>query len=68
MERTAQRILLREFSRSDVNALTAVRSDPRVSLYCALDVGTLERTQMLVDAELIGLNGGAALGDHVDSS
>ena len=49
MQLTGQRILLREFSNSDVVALAAIHADPRALRYYAPEVGTLEHTQMLVD-------------------
>jgi [ribosomal protein S5]-alanine N-acetyltransferase len=49
MQLTGQRILLREFSNSDVAALAAIHADPRALRYYAPEVGTLEHTQMLVD-------------------
>jgi RimJ/RimL family protein N-acetyltransferase len=49
MELTGQRILLREFSQSDVSALAAIHSDPRVLRYYAPEVGTLEHSRMLVE-------------------
>lgn len=49
MQLTGQRILLREFSDTDVVALTAIHADPRALRYYAPEVGTLEHTQMLVE-------------------
>ena len=49
MELTGQRILLREFAKTDVDALHAVHSDPRVSRYDTPEVGTPEHARMLVE-------------------
>ena len=49
MELTGQRVRLREFGESDVGALAAIHSDPRVMTYYAPEVGTLEHTRMLVE-------------------
>jgi [ribosomal protein S5]-alanine N-acetyltransferase len=48
MQLTGPRVLLREFSKSDVAALAAIHSDPRLRYYSP-EVGTLEHTQMLVE-------------------
>ena len=49
MELTGKRILLREFAESDVGALLAVHSDPRVLRYYPPEVGTPEHARMLVE-------------------
>jgi [ribosomal protein S5]-alanine N-acetyltransferase len=49
MELTGERILLREFAKSDVSGLLAVHSDPRVLRYDAPEVGTPEHARMLVE-------------------
>jgi RimJ/RimL family protein N-acetyltransferase len=49
MQLTAPRVLLREFSQDDLDALTAIHSDPRVQRYYAPEVGTPEHTRMLVE-------------------
>ena len=49
MELTGERILLREFTESDVGALLAIHSDPRVLRYYAPEVGTTEHAEMLVE-------------------
>ena len=49
MEMRSGRILLRDFTETDVDALFAAHSDPRVMRYYAPEVGTVENAQMLVD-------------------
>jgi len=49
MELMGERILFREFTKQDVDALFAVHSDPRVLRYYAPEVGTPEHAQRLVD-------------------
>jgi RimJ/RimL family protein N-acetyltransferase len=49
MQLTTPRLLLREFSKDDIDALAAVHSDPRAQHYYAPEVGTLEHTRMLVE-------------------
>jgi RimJ/RimL family protein N-acetyltransferase len=49
MELTGERILLREFAPSDVAALLAIHSDPRVLRYYAPEVGTPDQVQKLVE-------------------
>lgn len=48
MRLKGERVLLREFERSDASALAAVHCDPRVMRYYAPEVATLEHAQMLV--------------------
>src|SRR5262245_45526029 len=49
MEFMNERILLREFAETDISALHAVHSDPRVLRFYPPEVGTLEHARMLVD-------------------
>src|SRR5262245_46937660 len=46
---TGERILLREFTESDVDGLLAVHSDPRVLRYDPPEVGTPKHARMLVE-------------------
>ena len=48
MELKGERIVLREFASSDVDALHAVHADPRVMRYYDAEVGTREHAQALV--------------------
>jgi RimJ/RimL family protein N-acetyltransferase len=49
MEFMNERILLREFAETDISALHAVHSDPRVLRFYPPELGTLEHARMLVD-------------------
>lgn len=48
MERTGERVLLREFADDDVDALLAVHADPQVMRYYDPEVGTREHARSLV--------------------
>jgi [ribosomal protein S5]-alanine N-acetyltransferase len=48
VERTGERVLLREFAARDVDALLAVHADPRVMRYYDPEVGTREHAGALV--------------------
>jgi RimJ/RimL family protein N-acetyltransferase len=49
MELRSERILLRDFAETDVGALYAIHSHPRVLRFYAPEIGTLQHAQMLVD-------------------